>query len=103
VQLQADLKKIEGAGVTVVAISYDPVDVLADFAKSKGITFPLLADAGSKTIDAYGIRDAEGNGYPHPGTFLVDKEGVIRAKLFEEGFKKRHSTEALLEAAKGLK
>jgi peroxiredoxin len=86
-----------------VAISYDSTDVLADFAKSKGITFPLLSDVGSKTIDAYGIHDPEGNGYPHPGTFLVDKEGVIRAKLFEDGYKKRHSTDALLEAAKGLK
>jgi len=86
-----------------VALSYDSTDVLADFARGHGIAFPLLADPGSKTIDAYGLRDAAGNGYPHPGTFLVDRDGVIRAKLFEEGFKTRPSTDDLIEAAKGLK
>ena len=102
-QLQGDRKKIEDAGVTLVAVSYDATDVLADFAKGKAITFPLLSDAGSKTIDAYGIRDPSGNGYPHPETFLIDKEGVVRARLSVEGYKTRHSTEDLIEAAKRIK
>ena len=102
-QLQADRKQIEDAGVTLVAVSYDATDVLADFAKDKAITFPLLSDAGSKTIDAYGIRDPSGNGYPHPETFLIDKEGVVRARLSVEGYKTRHSTEDLIEAAKRIK
>lgn len=86
-----------------MALSYDSTEVLAGFARGSNITFPLLADPGSKTIDAYGIRDAEGNGYPLPGTFLVDRDGVIRAKLFEDGFRTRHSADALIEAARGLK
>ena len=102
-QLQADRKKIEDAGVTLVAISYDATEVLAGFARDKAIAFPLLSDAGSKTIDAYGIRDPSGNGYPHPETFLIDKEGVVRARLSVEGYKTRHSTEDLIEAAKRLK
>ena len=102
-QLQADRKKIEDAGVTLVAVSYDATDVLADCAKDKAIAFPLLSDAGSKTIDAYGVRDSSGNGYPHPETFLIDKEGVVRARLSVEGYKTRHSTEDLIEAAKRLK
>ena len=102
-QLQADRKKIEDAGVTLVAISYDATEVLAGFARDKAIAFPLLSDAGSKTIDAYGIRDPSGNGYPHPETFLIDKEGVVRARLSVEGYKTRHSTEDLIEAAKRVK
>ena len=102
-QLQADRKKIEDAGVTLVAISYDATEVLAGFARDKAIAFPLLSDAGSKTIDAYGIRDPSGNGYPHPETFLIDKEGVVRARLSVEGYKTRHSTEDLIEAAKRIK
>ena len=102
-QLQADRKKIEDAGVTLVAISYDATEVLAGFARDKAIAFPLLSDAGSKTIDAYGIRDPSGNGYPHPETFLIDREGVVRARLSVEGYRTRHSTEDLIEAAKRVK
>jgi hypothetical protein len=33
----------------------------------------------------------------------VDSEGVIRAKLFENGYQTRHSTDALITAVKSLK
>jgi hypothetical protein len=40
---------------------------------------------------------------PFPGTFLLDRDGVIRAKIFLEGFRDRHTTEALLKAARAVK
>ena len=103
VQLQEQRNAIEDAGITLVAVSYDPHDSLKEFAEQRGITYPLLSDEGSHTIDAYGIRDAQGEGIPHPGTILIDSAGFIRAKLFQEGFAARHSVEALIAAAKGLK
>ena len=107
VQLQADKKEIETAGLQIVAVSYDDPKALADFAGAKGIQFPLLSDAKSKTIEAYGIlnKEAEGRaeGIPYPGTFVIDKGGVVRAKLFKEGFKHRHSAAELIEAAKAVK
>jgi len=107
VQLQADLKKFEAAGVQVVGISYDSVDVLAKFADRRKITFPLLSDPGSKTIRAYDLlnKEAKGKaeGVPYPGTFLIDKDGVIRAKLFLDGYRERHTTDALLKAAAMMK
>ena len=39
----------------MAAISYDPVETLAAFSRQRGITFPLLSDAGSETIKRYGI------------------------------------------------
>jgi peroxiredoxin len=67
----------------------------------------VLSDPGSKTIDAYHIRNeaAKGRaeGVPNPGTFIVDQAGVIRAKLFLEGYRERHTTEALVEAVKAVK
>lgn len=39
----------------MAAISYDPVDTLAAFSRQRGITFPLLSDAGSATIKKYSI------------------------------------------------
>ena len=106
-QLQTDLKEIEATGVQVVAVSYDSADVLAGFAEKQKITFPLLSDAGSKTITAYGLlnKDAKGKaeGIPYPGTMVIDREGVIRAKLFLDGYKDRATSEAIIKAAKEIK
>ena len=107
VQLQSSLKDITAAGVQLVGISYDSVEILQRFAARRGIMFRLLSDPGSKTIDAYGIRNREATGkaggIPYPGTFVVDRAGVIRAKLFREGYKERHEVEELIAAAKALK
>lgn len=107
VQLQRDLKSIEDAGIQLVGISYDEPAALKRFADQMKVTFPLLSDPESKTIDAYHIRNeaAKGRaeGVPNPGTFILDREGMIRAKLFLEGYRERHSTEALIEAAKTIK
>ena len=98
------MKQIEATGGQLVAISYDSAAILKRFSANSAITYPLLSDAGSKTIDAYGIRNKEAperwSGIPHPGTFIVDTKGVIRAKLFLEGYKERHAPEALIEALK---
>lgn len=85
-------------------MSYDEPKRLAKFAKKRGITFPLLSDPGSSTIDAYGIRNLEArgqriDGVPYPGTFVVDRSGVIRARLFHEGYEQRHTSEQIIEAA----
>jgi peroxiredoxin Q/BCP len=111
--LQKDQKAINAAGVKVVGISYDSVDVLRAFAEKQKIAFPLLSDSESKTIIAYSLKNKETagkkfgkvdlDGVPYPGTYLVDKDGVIRAKLFVDGYKDRHSVEELVKAAEGLK
>jgi peroxiredoxin len=107
VQLQTSLKEIEATGGQVVAISYDPTAVLKRFAAKSAITYPLLSDAGSKTIDAYGIRNKEApervSGIPYPGTFVIDQKGVIRSKLFLDGYKERHEIEPLIDALKKAK
>ena len=80
--------------------------MLKQFSDQAKITFPLLSDPGSQTIDAYHIRNeaAKGRaeGIPNPGTFILDREGVIRAKLFLEGYRDRHTTEELVKAAKAI-
>lgn len=110
--MQKDLKAIEAAGVTVVGISYDSVDVLKAFAEKQKITFPLLADPESKTIIAYALKNKETagkkfgkvdlDGVPYPGTLLVGADGTVKVKLFVDGYKERHSVEVLVKAAEGL-
>ena len=107
VQLQEDLDEIEAAGIQVVGISYDSVETLKKFADERKITFPLLSDAGTRTIDAYriGNKDVRAgsrqDGIPLPATFLVDSQGVIRAKL-SGTTRERHTTAELIEAAKRI-
>jgi peroxiredoxin len=105
--LQKEMKSLTDAGVTVVAISYDAVDVLAKFAKNQKIEFALLSDPDHKAIEAYGLFNKEVTGkfegIPYPGTMIVDKEGVIRAKLFFEGYAKRHAADDIIKAAMGIK
>ena len=91
---------LNAAGVQVVGISYDSLDILKNFSDSQEIPYLLLSDEGSKTIHEYGLH-YEG-GLPHPGTMLIDQSGVIRAKLFEDGYRTRHANDELVAAAEKL-
>lgn len=48
----------------------------------------------------YGDNDL--TGIAHPGTYILDKEGVVRAKLFLESYQVRHTAAQLIEAAKSV-
>jgi peroxiredoxin len=90
VDLERAQKLFAAKGINVAAVSYDSPDVLAEFSKRKSITYPLLSDSSSKLIDAFGIRNVEATGaqagIPVPGYFLIDKQGVIEKRFFEDGY-----------------
>ena len=90
----------------MVGISYDDPTALKRFSDQARISFPLLSDPDSETIEAYHIRNeaakGKAEGVPDPGTFILDRDGVIRAKLFLDGYANRHTTEALIKAAKAV-
>ena len=134
VELQGSLEVLREQGLGVAAISFDSQEVLADFSRRRGITFPLLSDAGSQTIEAFGIlntvavealetlgpgrRDPtrvdpafEADigkyvtvsapigfhvGTPFPGTFIVDPEGRVTARFFEDFYRERNTVSSLL-------
>ena len=54
-ELQDRLEELQAQGLGVAAISFDSEAVLAEFSERRGITFPLLADEGSKVITDFGI------------------------------------------------
>ena len=95
------MASLEKAGVQVLGVSYDSTQVLSQFAKRRKITFPLLSDVDSKVIDAYGLRNkSRKDGIPHPGTVIVGMDGKVLAKLFHEGYRKRHLAEEIIDASK---
>lgn len=105
--MQKELKALTDAGVVVVGISYDSVAILDKFSKQAKLEFPLLSDPDHKVIEAYGLTNKEAKGriegVPYPGTMILDKDGVIRAKLFFDGYKDRHPPTEIVKAAKGIK
>jgi len=101
----------------LAGISYDPVAVLRNFADRRHITFSLLSDPESKIIRAFGILNETVTpgtafyGIPYPGTYIVDPQGKVVAKYFEDNFRERTSATDILardfgkvpEAAKGVR
>ncbi|MDB4473514.1 peroxiredoxin family protein [Opitutaceae bacterium] len=104
--LEANQTALEAGGAQLVAVSYDKVATQAQAVAKLGLTYPLLADPGSKTIEAYGILNHEargkGLGVPHPAIFIIDGGGTIRAKLMEESYRDRPSSEAIQAALEAL-
>ncbi len=105
--LQGRLTDFSAAGLQLVGVSYDSPETLERAVAKHGLTMTLLSDAGSKTIDAYGIRNealtGRAAGVPHPTVFVVDTQGVIRAKLQREGHRTRPEADEIIAAAKELK
>ena len=101
-ELQGRLDQLKREGLGLVAVSYDPVPVLADFASRRGITFPLLSDAGSVVIKQYGIFNTtvaptgSTYGIPFPGTFIVNAKGVVTSRFFETAYQERNTISSVL-------
>ena len=100
--MQRSLGEIEKQGLRLAAVSYDSIETLKAFTSKHGITFPLLSDAGSKTIDAWGIRNKEATGrsagIPHPGTFVIGRDGTIISRAFEDAYQERETAASILSA-----
>ena len=97
-ELRGLLKQDEA--VALFAISVDDAEksrnLAAKIAKDgKGaVNFPLLSDAGHRTIDAYGLFDPEYTGQdvegiPHPAVYILDKNRKIVWGKVEADYKKR--------------
>jgi hypothetical protein len=126
VELQSRVGELQKNGIGLAVISYDPPQILADFSKRQGITFPLLSDVGSATIKRYGIlntviEEALGpngkdpavladlqryvtvtqaserfRGIPFPGTFMLDRQGRVAARFFEEYYWERNTVSSIM-------
>jgi peroxiredoxin (alkyl hydroperoxide reductase subunit C) len=94
---QAKLEEFEKRGVAVVAASTDTAEThLAWLMTPKkkggieGVTYPIVADASKTITDGFEVLGGEydyneegelvfvGEPVAHRGTFLIDKEGIVR-------------------------
>ena len=101
-ELQSRYADITKQGLGLVVISYDAPDTHKKFADSRGITFPMISDAGSAIIKRYGLLNetmdpkSRSYGVPHPGTFIVDRKGVVQSRFFEDAYQERYTAATIL-------
>jgi peroxiredoxin len=95
-------------GYSLVGLSYDAVPVLAKFAAERRVEWTLLSDPQSKVIDGWQLRDPayppgnRAHGVPRPAIYVIDRQGVIRARLMEENYRNRPPASAVLAAVDAL-
>jgi peroxiredoxin len=77
--LRDELPSFVNDDTLLLAVSNDSIATLRVFADQEGLEFPLLSDfwPHGEASRAYGVFDEE-KGCALRGTFIIDKEGVVR-------------------------
>ncbi|MDX1491565.1 MAG: peroxiredoxin family protein [Pseudohongiellaceae bacterium] len=101
--------QLKSMGINVATLTYDPVSILTESALDHEASFPMLSDAPNyDNVKALGILNAQYSpgerpyGIAYPGIFLLDANGVIKAKFAEEDYRERPEFALVLEAAEQL-
>jgi peroxiredoxin len=78
-ELRDNLPKFADRDTQLLAVSNDSIHTLRVFAEQEGLEYPLLSDfwPHGNVSRAYGVFD-EGKGCAVRGTFIIDREGVVR-------------------------
>ena len=97
--LRDNFSVLQQEGIIILGVSPDDEKKHKKFEQKYNLPFKLVADAGKKIIDKYGVwgeKNLYGRKYMgiHRTTFLIDEEGVIR-KIFKKPRSKMHSQEIL--------
>lgn len=89
--LRDDLSLFQNENVELLAISCDSVVVQRAYAEKEGYKFPVLSDfwPHGETTKAYGIFN-DTRGCPTRGTFIIDKEGILRWQVLNSMGEARH-------------
>jgi peroxiredoxin Q/BCP len=95
--------EFEARGVTVLGISDDPVDDIADFAAEYDLPFRLLSDEDGSVAaayDSYGEKQMFGNTFDGTfrNTYVIDPDGEI-ALAYEGVSPDSHAEEILADLA----
>lgn len=93
----------EDLDTVVLGVSPDSVASHREFAEKYDLPFTLLADAGRKVVNQYGVWgtatvDGEEMETTHRVSFLVDPEGEI-ARVYGDVDPEAHATEVITDRA----
>lgn len=94
-QVQEEIGRFRDRGARVLGISADSPWSHRAWAEERGIGFPLLADFNKEVIEQYGVRNKAG--FAKRSYFVIDRDGVVRAKRVEESPRDQPEVEAILD------
>ena len=123
--LQQHLDEIKAAGASVVAVSPQSPDHSLGLAERHELGFSVLSDPDQSTIRAYRLQftlppvnrelfltafgndlrqqNADGTwNLPVPGTFIIDRAGIIRARFVDADYRRRMEPSDILAALREL-
>ncbi len=80
--LRDNLSSFQNENAELLAVSCDPMHAQRVFADQEGYKFPVLSDfwPHGATAKAYGVFN-EDRGCAIRGTFIIDKEGILRWQI----------------------
>lgn len=83
--IRDELPRFQNDDVQVLAVSVDSAASHRVWAREEGFDFPLLADfwPHGEVARRYGVFN-EVTGYAVRGTFVIDKDGVVRWKVVND-------------------
>ena len=118
--LQHALPAINERGASLVAITPEPPDASQAFVQKLGLGFDVLGDLDQQVIRAYRLqfpldedlrpfyrgfdmaldeRNADGSwNLPVPATFVLDRNGIVRARHVDPDYRQRMTIEDILSA-----
>ncbi|HLL56525.1 MAG TPA: peroxiredoxin [Rubrobacteraceae bacterium] len=94
-QLQKEIGRFQEKGASVLGISVDSPWSHKAWAEERGIDFPLLSDFQREVVEEYGVKHEAG--FPERAYFVIDKEGIVRAKKVEDSPGDQPEVEDVLE------
>lgn len=77
------------------------VDRVLESTGGRPIEYTLLSDPGAAVINRYGLfnqNDPRGRAIPHPTTYVIDTDGVVRWKMTEIDYRIRPENEDIAAA-----
>ena len=100
--LQRQIASFEALDAVLMGISVDSYHANTAFAKSLGVTFPLLSDFHRRTSADYGVLDVE-RGYSGRAYFVVDKQGRLVYRDVSPVLNEIPNFDRLLDALRSLR
>lgn len=120
----AKLDEVKAAGATLVAVTMEKPGFIAETTNVQDLDFMVLSDANAEAAKGFKLlfdldettqqkykgynidlssKNANGQWQlPHPGAFIIDKEGVVRYAWAQEDYRTRVSPDEVLAALKAL-
>ena len=125
-ELQRDVDQLDERSIKLVTISYDSQETLQTFTQSQGVTYTMLSDPGSEIIERFDLlnpvpewalgEDSDDPdvaeavatyvsvvnpsemmvGIAFPGTFILDPDGEVLERHFEDFYIERNTISSVL-------